>query len=373
MNNHITVIVKTTDACNLRCTYCYNDHDNYANRRIDVATFERLLSVLIKEYSKISFIWHGGEPLLMGIPFYEECMELQEKYANEKNVVFRNSLQTNATLIDDTWCDLFKKYKIKVGVSFDGPPWGTSGRGGTKEARAGMDCLKKRGISFGAIAVINSNNLQYIDKIYDYFNEEKISYSMNCVFESGKAAKNQDILIDKKIYIDKMIELYERWCHDASSNITVDPFNEILDTIVSGPSKCEYTGCMYKFIAINHAGDIFPCGRFFLHEHKMGNIRNVQCMEDIWENDNYNSIVRMAISRRNKCRNECHIYKYCNGGCNANAFCAGDMTANSFPECENYKILLLHIKNSYDKMIANKSLPSKIKNYVERRKLNELI
>jgi uncharacterized protein len=48
---------------------------------------------------QITFEWHGGEPLLAGIPFYEKVLGLQRSLARE-GLEIENVVQTNGILID---------------------------------------------------------------------------------------------------------------------------------------------------------------------------------------------------------------------------------------------------------------------------------
>ena len=65
---------------------------------------------------EINFVWQGGEPLLAGLRFYQKALALQQRYASA-GVTISNSLQTNATLINDAWCRLFREHHFTVGVS----------------------------------------------------------------------------------------------------------------------------------------------------------------------------------------------------------------------------------------------------------------
>jgi uncharacterized protein len=66
----------------------------------------------------VNFIWHGGEPLLLGRDFFRKALSLQEKFLQPRRYVL-NSIQTNGTLIDEAWCEFFGRNKFTVGISID--------------------------------------------------------------------------------------------------------------------------------------------------------------------------------------------------------------------------------------------------------------
>ena len=112
-------------ACNLRCKYCYyieksklfpNEHN-----MMNDETLERFIRDYIQSQSmqQILFTWHGGEPMLRPLAFYEKVIELQKRYAGGR--IIENSLQTNGTLITDEYAEFFAKNGWLIGVSIDGP------------------------------------------------------------------------------------------------------------------------------------------------------------------------------------------------------------------------------------------------------------
>ena len=95
--------------CNLACRYCFyacksglfGDHPH----RMSEATAE----VMVRDYLGLglemsSFAWQGGEPTLMGLEFFEKVVAFQKQYGRDGQLV-SNALQTNATLLDDRWCE----------------------------------------------------------------------------------------------------------------------------------------------------------------------------------------------------------------------------------------------------------------------------
>ncbi|MEZ6065665.1 MAG: radical SAM protein [Planctomycetaceae bacterium] len=115
--------------CNLDCEYCYYLHkeDLYPGAkswRMSGDTLERYIQQLIAAQPdgtpEIHFAWQGGEPTLLGLPFFERVVELQRRYA-PAGVRLVNALQTNGTLLDDAWSDFFASHRFLIGLSIDGP------------------------------------------------------------------------------------------------------------------------------------------------------------------------------------------------------------------------------------------------------------
>ena len=143
----LSLIIKVISACNLACRYC--DADIYSNRRMSLDTVSQIIKKALDYADRVEFIWHGGEPLLMGIQFYEKVVELQKRYRREGQTII-NDLQTNGTLISQEWVDFFKAIDFHVGVSLDGPPEVhnanrifRNGQGSFEQVMRGYDCSRR--------------------------------------------------------------------------------------------------------------------------------------------------------------------------------------------------------------------------------------
>ena len=120
-----TMVKPIGSACNLDCNYCYyRDKSEIYGGAMPRMSHE-LLEEYIKQYIQgasqqhITFCWHGGEPLLAGLPFFQKAMELQQKYSGDKTI--ENTLQTNGILVNKEWCEFFRNNNFLVGISLDGP------------------------------------------------------------------------------------------------------------------------------------------------------------------------------------------------------------------------------------------------------------
>ena len=180
-NKAMTPIIKAVgNACNLRCGYCfYNGTDQKSMRIMSGELLSQFFGQYLDIFSgKLRFVWHGGEPLLAGIPFYQEALRLQHQFAKSQDVI-ENMVQTNATLIDDAWAEFFRAYDFKVGVSLDGDQVShdcfrrdAGGKGTFQRTVRGIRILKRHGITPGVIQTVSKKNLGNLRSDFRFFAEE---------------------------------------------------------------------------------------------------------------------------------------------------------------------------------------------------------
>ena len=85
------------------------------------------------------FSWHGGEPTVLGLGFFQEIIDLQRRHRPPGRRI-ANGIQTNGLLVDEAWATFFAAERFSVGLSLDGPadlhdPYRVT-RGGRADARA---------------------------------------------------------------------------------------------------------------------------------------------------------------------------------------------------------------------------------------------
>ena len=177
------VMLKPVGAvCNLACDYCYYLEKSklYRDNPKHVMS-EELLEKFIEEYinsqtmPQVLFTWHGGETLMRPLSFYKRAMELQRKYANGRTI--DNCIQTNGTLLTDEWCRFFKENNWLVGVSIDGPQEfhdeyrkNKQGKPSFVKVMQGINLLKKHGVEWNGMAVVNDYNADYP---LDFYNSSR--------------------------------------------------------------------------------------------------------------------------------------------------------------------------------------------------------
>ncbi|HBN47370.1 MAG TPA: hypothetical protein DD401_07250, partial [Prevotella sp.] len=135
-------------ACNLRCDYCYYlEKSHLYGGDAHPVMSDELLERFVREYiesqttQEVLFTWHGGEPLLRPLRFYEKVVALQRRYARGRRVA--NSLQTNGTLIDEEFCqEMLRVGNFFVSVSVEGFEEANDGRRGNGHFQKALDAME---------------------------------------------------------------------------------------------------------------------------------------------------------------------------------------------------------------------------------------
>ncbi len=99
--------------CNIGCEYCYQQPQRDAGNVGKSYDIARMQAAIEEEGGP--FALFGGEPLLLPVK------DLETIWAWGLERFGENSVQTNGTTISDAHIALFKRYKVQVGISMDGP------------------------------------------------------------------------------------------------------------------------------------------------------------------------------------------------------------------------------------------------------------
>ncbi|MEU3092474.1 cyclophane-forming radical SAM peptide maturase AmcB [Streptomyces massasporeus] len=169
-----TVVVQPTTWCNLDCRYCYLPF-----RKLKHQMSPHVAEVLARAVSQfedsghpVGIVWHGGEPLAVGQQKFEALLKPFEELRRAGRV--HHYVQTNATLITETWCDLLTAYDVRIGVSIDGPATANTervdlrGRPAFDRIVRGIQQLRERDVPFSVISVVGTEGITRPEELLEF-------------------------------------------------------------------------------------------------------------------------------------------------------------------------------------------------------------
>ena len=341
-------------ACNLRCDYCYylEKQHLYANEGRQMLSDE-LLERFIREYiesqttPEVLFTWHGGEPLVRPLAFYEKVVRLQQRYARGRRIA--NSLQTNGTLINDDWARFFHDQGWLIGVSLDGPEAYHDAfrrtRGGGPSFRnviRGIDILNRHAVEWNALAVANRLNGDHPLSFYRFFKNigcryiqvtpvvERLAHhddgrQLASLVDEGQLAP---FSIRPKQWGNFLCTIFDEWVRHDVSMFFINIFDATLANWVGvAPGLCTMAKHCGHAGVMEHNGDVYSCDHFVFPEYKLGNIHEQSLVEMMYSERQRRFGRAKADSLPTQCR-ECQWLNACHGECPRNRFIR---TANGEP------------------------------------------
>jgi uncharacterized protein len=372
--------------CNLDCKYCfYLEKETLYPQKSDWRMPEPVLESYIRQYIEaqdaevISFAWQGGEPTLLGVDYFRKVVEIERKYANGKRI--ENAFQTNGILLDDRWGEFLAENKFLVGLSIDGPEelhdrYRVDKGGQPTFARVmrGLCYLKKHGVEFNTLTVVERHNSQYPLKVYRFLKEVGSGFLQFIpIVERVAARPGADGLVlispastqpakvsawsvEPRQYGRFLCAIFDEWIRHDVGRVYVQLFDVALETWLGlKASLCVFRETCGSAMAIEHNGDLYSCDHFVYPENNLGNIME-RPLESLVRSAQQ---VKFGLAKRDTlpryCR-ECDVRFACNGECPKHRFIRtpdGEEGLNYL--CAGYKLFFHHI-DPYMRFMAGELL-----------------
>ena len=359
-----TMIKPVGSLCNLDCDYCYylGKADLYGGHQPKMSDelLERYISQYIEavQVPTVTFCWHGGEPLLAGIDFYEKAVALQNRYRGTKQI--ENSLQTNGLLITPDWCDFFRENNFLIGLSIDGPKdihdAYRHDRGGHltfDRVMRGLEMMAVSGVEYNTLSTINNRCAGQGKRVYQFMRSVSRYMQFLPVVEhtlptpSGRAAivppgtegaKAAPWSITPKAFGKFMCDVFDEWVISDVGERFVQLFDITLAQWYGvQPGLCAFCPTCGDGLVVEHNGDVYMCDHFVYPEFRLGNIGT----EHLADMQRKPELFRFGLEKRNSLPSDCRRCEYlfaCRGECPKHRFATtrrGEKGLNAL--CEGYK------------------------------------
>ena len=320
-----TNVIKPTHRCNLSCTYCYNEDTRHPvmPQHILRRTIEQTYAYagLLGPITSVDFIWHGGEPMSVGLDFYKRAIAIEGEAPS--SIRYANSLQTNGTLIDTKWVEFFKANNFDVSLSLDGPESindsarrYAGGDGSFRQVMRGIHKLRDAGVPHGVCVVISQFNRNRTDEVFDFLVQEQLPFNVIPLTRSGGALNGySDLGIGPEEYAEPWIKLFDRWFDSQGSQYVqcTDFVRKSRAILIGRPTDCiGQKQCASHHVSTDPDGYVYPCATLSGdREWTYGNISEQDLSELM-------ASPRAVSARTRETDEHCKSCKWqhvCNGGC----------------------------------------------------------
>jgi len=360
-----SLLIKPASAdCNLSCDYCF-----YSNRfslypcnrehrhRMAYATVVQLIrGYLNTDQPEYVFCWQGGEPTLMGEKFFQKVMKLQLKH-RRKHSIITNALQTNATLLTDSFAKFLAKYNFLVGISLDGPPAihdryrrYKKKHGSHADAMRGIGYLTKYRADFNILTLVSSANVHKGRQLYTYLRDLGFCYHqyIPCV-EFDKKGSLLPFGITAEQWGDFLCQIFDEWYAHDTRSVSIRLFDSIINYLVMNiKTVCQMSEDCCQYFVVEFNGDVYPCDFFVEPALNLGNI-NTTSWDQLIQSKTYINFGDQKSRRHATCES-CNHLPYCAGDCLKHRFYRSKNPADLSWLCQGLKSFYDHALPGFTKL-----------------------
>jgi uncharacterized protein len=360
--------------CNLDCQYCYylEKEKLYPNSG-SAKMSDQVLESFVRQYigaqqtPVITFVWQGGEPTLRGLEFYKKAVALQLQYADGKKI--ENVFQTNGLLLNDRWADFLRRNNFLVGLSIDGPAelhdayrLDKGGAATLSRVMRGLGFLKKHGVEFNTLTVVNRKNSYFPLEVYRFLKGIGSQYlqfipaveqvaqgpTANGLRLLKPASPERAIVSEWSVeplqYGRFLQSVFDEWVRQDVGRTFVQIFDVALEAWVGmEPSLCVFAKTCGTAMVLEHNGDVYSCDHFVYPDDRLGNLLNEELvvMASSPQQERFGQAKCGMLSR--KCL-ECHVRFACNGECPKHRFARTELGETGLNYlCPAYMLFFRHI------------------------------
>lgn len=319
--HYLQFVVKITKFCNLRCKYCYEYPYLADPAKMSLAQIEGMLVHILDYYQQnpklriVDFIWHGGEPLLIKLDYYQAIKSLQTKIFGSQPIEVLNKVQTNLTVLNESYLKALKAGLFdSIGVSIDlfgDDRVNTSGKLLQDKVLENMQLLINEGVFFGSITVLTRKTFPYVEKIYTFFDDIQTACRFLPIYRTAYAGQHDDNGLSQEEIVNAFQRLFETWL--ASKNaVSVDPIDRYISialrVIQNDPAQALHydKAISNSLFIINTNGDVYSTDEVYEENSCFGNIFQQPLSELV----NSNAFAATASRAREKMQATCYSCEF---------------------------------------------------------------
>ena len=354
---HLSVLIKPASGlCNLRCVYCfYHAHSQEDSISIPQKIMpDSVAESLVQKafdcaQNSISFAFQGGEPTLAGLAFFENFILLIKKY-RPPHVGVHFSIQTNGTLLNEQWCDFFRKYNFLVGLSIDGlqkihDALRKDNKGQTtyEQVVAAYKMLVAKQVDVNILCVVTQKTTGLAKRVYSELGNMGCRHMqfIPCLDQSSSERGNNSYSLLPAQYGSFLKEIFDMWYTDWKNDTyrSIRLFDDYVRIMANmAPSSCATAGACGKYAVIEADGSVYPCDFYVRNQYLLGNITE-NSFEEVLNSPQATAFMQESANRPPTCAS-CKYSAICMGGCKRDWFVQNNTNHNYY--CQSFKNFFEH-------------------------------
>lgn len=370
------IIMKVTRGCNLSCKYCYVfNKEDHINEQMSDEVFDFTIRRWFSETQSgsydpqkagdtnnaIELVLHGGEPLLIGKEKFTRFVKKAYQYAKQYNKFLRVSTQSNATLIDDEWIEIFKTWGIQPGISFDGIERDIDYRSSSSNAVFEKILnMTAYGVGPGILMVLHKGNYMRIAENFERFRavgitSVKVNRAVDVSANSDTELTPDELMIATEKMCSYMFASKGRFLESTLAD-RMRLFLQSMDDKYHNVRTTQHDHCYSRFcggmknlMEIEPDGTFHFCGRISKRSDitSGGTVFDKDVCELQESRKQWNFLKsRVSSIQRNRC-NECPAQHICDGGCISFSFQKYDEPMVDPTTCAYFKKLHKYFVKNY--------------------------
>lgn len=329
MKQRSIMIKPASSLCNMRCKYCFysdisENRNQYSFGILPMDKAKKIIDNAFFDMSKgdqITLAFQGGEPTLAGIDFYHQFAQYVEEKKTEKGLAVSYAFQTNGLEIDESWCELFKKYNFLLGLSLDCMVHDDNrldfkGKGTASRVMQTKALFDKHKVEYNILSVLTSELARYPGKAWNFIKRNHIQYIQftPCLGDLSPDKPEPYRLTPERFasFYSTLIPLWKA-DFDNGSYISIKLIDDLVHMLFMGQvNACGLNGNCSVQCVVESDGSVYPCDFYALDEYKLGSLEE-NTLEQLIASDASKDFI-MKKKDYPLCTS-CPYAKACGGGC----------------------------------------------------------
>ena len=359
-----TYIIKTVEWCNLNCTYCYFYHGQDTSfearpRFLPRAAVDALVPKIIDHSRRhgvrtVHLTLHGGEPLLQKKDDFVWTMERFDEI-DAAGIKTLRKVTTNGVLLDDEWAELLTRYRLKVGVSIDGPRElhdsarvDFASRGSYDRAVRGLQTALRwqhsHGLHVGTITVLNPSLGG--GETYRHLRSLGVRILNILLPEANYVTPLPVQERDGSSYGTLLTEFFDAWVEEGDPTVKVRLLSDVVKAVAGQPAISDQFGYAPVRVAVLETdGSLQPTDNFRACADGMSELGvNVyrDRIDDLYYNDFFRLCIDVAAFVPDECSG-CRFVDICGGGRITTRYSVEDGFSRKTVHCDALYSLFTHV------------------------------